>query len=233
MKKIVISLLLLFTLSGAQAQIGTGFGVNMFLSADAGASMYSNRYNDNPVGFSGGISVGKWILTPLAFRVGFDFKTIPSTYQGLSYTSNFAFADAVFLWDFTSTFFRTRNWRINVYPMIGLGLAYRAAVTVGNKTFGTDHEFQTMLGLHVPVRIGNHWDIFAEYKCRFLPEAFDGSNGDVYLHSLTGVSPIPPSTATPSMSRVAPTRTGSLASASAPTSLPSHSPTSAKPTCTA
>ena len=32
MKKIVISLLLLFTLSGAQAQIGTGFGVNMFLS---------------------------------------------------------------------------------------------------------------------------------------------------------------------------------------------------------
>ena len=186
MKKIVISLLLLFTLSGAQAQIGTGFGVNMFLSADAGASMYSNRYNDNPVGFSGGISVGKWILTPLAFRVGFDFKTIPSTYQGLSYTSSFAFADAAFLWDFTSTFFRTRNWRINVYPMIGLGLAYRAAVTVGSKSFGTDHEFQTMLGLHVPVRIGNHWDIFAEYKCRFLPEAFDGSNGDVYLHSLTG-----------------------------------------------
>ena len=186
MKKIALTIVLMFAFAGAHAQVGSGFGVNMFMSVDGGVSMYSNSYNDNPMGFSGGISVGKWILSPLALRVTFDFKSVPFVEDGKKYTSNFALGDAIFMWDVTSTFFRTRNWRINAYPMLGLGIAMRAAMNVNDNVRSTDHEFQSMLGLHVPVRIGKHWDAFAEYKCYFFPQTFDGSEGDIFLHSLTG-----------------------------------------------
>ena len=89
MKKIALTIVLMFAFAGAHAQVGSGFGVNMFMSVDGGVSMYSNSYNDNPMGFSGGISVGKWILSPLALRVTFDFKSVPFVEDGKKYTSNF------------------------------------------------------------------------------------------------------------------------------------------------
>ncbi|MBQ1636039.1 MAG: hypothetical protein II102_05505, partial [Bacteroidales bacterium] len=62
MKKIIISLLLIAACFTGRAQIGTDFGVNMFMNMGGGVSMYKN--SDSPLlnGFSGGISVGKWIL---------------------------------------------------------------------------------------------------------------------------------------------------------------------------
>ena len=76
MKKIIISLLLIAACFTGRAQIGTDFGVNMFMNMGGGVSMY--QYADNPLhtGFSGGISVGKWILSPLAARITLDFQTL-------------------------------------------------------------------------------------------------------------------------------------------------------------
>lgn len=179
MKKFILVLLMAVTCSVSHSQVGTSFGVNMFASVKGGLSMYSNRLNDNPMGFSGGISVGKWILSPLAVRVSFDFMTVPNAFRGSDFTANFALGSCEFLWDFTSTFLRIRHWRLNFYPMLGLGLALREA----GQGHATDHEFQAMLGGHLAYRMTAGWDVFLEYKCNFFPEAFDGSNGSVYLHS--------------------------------------------------
>ena len=187
MKKIILVLLMAVTCSASHAQVGTDFGVNMFASLKGGLGMYSNRLNDNPIGFSGGISVGKWIVSPLAFRVSFDMMTIPNGILGSNNTANFAMANAEFLWDFTSTFFRIRHhqWYIpDFYPMIGLGMSFRQAV--GNNS--TDREFQVMLGGQLNWRISKGWDIFMEYKCNFFSEALAQGNG-VYLYSaLLGVT---------------------------------------------
>ena len=179
MKKFILVLLMAVTCSASHAQVGTDFGVNMFASLKGGVAMYSNRLNDNPLGFSGGISVGKWILSPLAFRASFDFMTVPNAIKDDNFTENFALASAEFLWDFSSTFFRIRHWRINFYPMLGLGFAFRE----GGPGHSTDHEFQAMLGGQLNFRISKGWDTFLEYKCNFFPEAFDGSGGDVHVHS--------------------------------------------------
>lgn len=184
MKRILTLLLFVATFASSHAQVGSDFGVNMFVSASGGMSLYSNRVEQLQTGFSGNVAVGKWILYPLAMRVDFDFSTVPAERLGHEYSQNFAFADVSFLWDVTSTFLRTRNWRINAYPVIGLGLAYRAAVKSGPVSLGTDHDFQTFMGVHVPLRVSSHFDVFAEYRCRFFPEVFDFGGGDVYLHSI-------------------------------------------------
>ena len=112
--------------AGAQAQIGTDFGVNMFMSMGGGISYYQNESKNVPIGFSGGIAVGKWILSPLAGRVGLDFQSVPKEYK-TDENYNFASASMEFLWDFNSTFTRIKHWRVNFYPIIGLGVYIRAA----------------------------------------------------------------------------------------------------------
>ena len=183
MKKIILVLLLVVTCSVTHAQVGTSFGVNMFASLKGGRSYYDNRVNEVPRGFSGGISVGKWILSPLAFRGSFDFMTVPNGIGTSNKTANFALGSAEFLWDFNSTFFHIRHkskWFPDFYPMIGLGMSFREAVA----EYGTDREFQAMLGAQANWRIGKGWDVFLEYKCNFFPERFDGGTpGGVYLHS--------------------------------------------------
>ena len=94
MKKHILLLLMAGLFATAVAQPGERFGDNMFLSLKGGMGMYSNRLNDNPTGFSGGISVGKWIVSPLAFRVSFDFVTIPNASTLHPYTSRFALGSA-------------------------------------------------------------------------------------------------------------------------------------------
>lgn len=166
MKKIVITLLLLVSFAGARAQMGSDFGVNMFMHIGAGVGFNQANGQQSPIGFASGIGVGKWILNPFAFRISLDFQNNPSIGNPNLVTS-FASATATFLWDFNATFSRVRNWRVNAYPMIGLGLFYQ----VPNAQYGTDHEFHTMLGLHVPVRISAGWDLFFEYK--YYTTSFD------------------------------------------------------------
>lgn len=184
MKKVIISLLLIAACATGRAQIGSDFGVNMFMNMGGGMSLYKN--GDVPLmkGFSGGISVGKWILSPLAARVSLDFQSLNR--EPMDYNFTFASASVEFLWDFTSTFMRIRNWRVNVYPMIGLGVFFRPAMTDGVNMYGTDREVHSLLGLHVPVRLWGGWAAFAQYKCYFLPTHYDLGGDAVFMHSITG-----------------------------------------------
>ena len=185
MKKIVLSLLMVFTLAGAHAQIGTDFGVNMFMTTRAGVGFYQHPLG-NTTGFSGGIGVGKWILNPLAGHIALDFMSVPSV-RNEDYMTTMASASAEFLWDFNATFFRVKHWRVNVYPMIGLGITLRSAYsTADGKTIGTDREVHGMLGLNIPVRLGYGWDFTLQYKGLILPESFDAAGKAVFAHSVTG-----------------------------------------------
>ena len=185
MKRIIISLLLITACLTGRAQIGSDFGVNMFMNMGGGVSMYKN--SDSPLlnGFSGGISVGKWILSPLAARITLDFQTL-SKIEDMEENAAFASTGVEFLWDFTSTFMRIRNWRVNVYPMIGLGVFLRTAHVIDGHTYGTDREVHGLLGLHVPVRISGGWSAFAQYKCYFLPTYGYLESEVATMHSITG-----------------------------------------------
>ena len=166
--------------STCHAQVGTDFGVNMFASLKGGVGVFSNRMIDSQTGFSGGLSVGKWIVNPLAFRASFDLMDIP-VQSGDKGNYRFALFNAEFLWDFTATFFRIRHHRWYVpdfYPMMGLGMSFRQLASGES----TDREFQVMLGAQLNWRISKGWDIFLEYNCNFYSEALAQGNG-VYLHS--------------------------------------------------
>ena len=184
MKKIIISVMLVLGCAGAQAQIGTDFGVNMFMSMGGGISYYQNESKNVPIGFSGGIAVGKWILSPLAGRVGLDFQSVPKEYK-TDENYNFASASMEFLWDFNSTFTRIKHWRVNFYPIIGLGVYIRAAYKYEDISYASNREVHGLLGFNVPVRISGGWDAFLEYKCYFLPAYYDGGGNATYMHSLT------------------------------------------------
>ena len=173
MKKIIISLLLLFTVVGAKAQIGSDFGVNMFMNMGGGVSWWNNGGDVTTRGFSGGIGVGKWILSPLAARVSLNFEVVPSNQDQL-HRASFAHATAEFLWDFNSTFSRIKSWRLNFYPLLGLGVSYRGGLTVDRPdgtpmSLGSDHAIHSLVGFNMPFRLGMGWDLFLEGKVYFLP----------------------------------------------------------------
>ena len=172
-------MLLLASVAGAHAQIGTDFGVNMFVTLNGGMSFYKSGEAEMGSGFAGGIGVGKWILSPLAGRVDLDFMTAPSP-QNPDVTASYAAATMEFLWDPMSTFARIRNSKVNIYPIIGLGVIFRA----GDNTHPTDREVQGMLGLNVPVHLSLGWDAYLEYKCFFMPETFD-AGGHTFMQTAT------------------------------------------------
>ena len=172
MKKIIISVMLAFGLVSAYAQIGTDFGVNMFLTMGGGVSYYQNESKDATLGFSGGIAVGKWILSPLAGRIALDFQSVPMK-NAAEENHTFASTSVEFLWDFNSTFTHIKHWRVNFYPMLGLGVYFRSSYDNASQSYATDREVHGLLGFNMPVRIGGGWDLFLEYKCYFLPVYFD------------------------------------------------------------
>ena len=157
MKKVLLSLLLVLSVGVTRAQIGTDFGVNMFMTMGGGVSYYQSAGRTS-FGQAGGIGVGKWILSPLAGRICLDMMSMPSILFENN-RSTYAAASAEFLWDFNSTFTRIKHWRVNVYPMIGLGVILRSA----ENGAATDREVQGMLGVNVPVRLGAGWDLFLHY----------------------------------------------------------------------
>lgn len=187
MKKIIITLIMALSLTGASAQVGTDFGVNMFMSWGGGVTMYHHMDQTVGPGFSTGAAIGKWILSPLALRGSFNFMTAPAIGDttGMHFEP-FASAGVEFMWDVNSTFFRIRNWRINAYPMIGLGLFFRGSYSDGIQSYRTDHAIHAMFGLHVPFRLSETFDLFLEYKGYLLDDGFDGGGETgVRMHSLT------------------------------------------------
>ena len=188
MKKFLLSLLLLCFAFGAKAQ---PVAPNTFFwSVNAGATLYQHS-GETQFGLpSGGLNFGCWLMKPLAFRLAVDANMAPSYLQnGGSTNSLYLFASAEFMWDFNATFFHVYNknfqYPLPFYPLIGLGVVMRPEIEINGVTHGTDNDFQAMLGAHFPIRIGEKWDAFFEYKCFFLPQGFDGSFGDNFMHNLT------------------------------------------------
>ena len=188
MKKLLLSLVLVGFALVAKAQPAADN--TFFWSVNAGATFYQHS-GESQLGLpSGGLYLGRWLMKPLAFRLAFDVNMAPSHLQTDGSTNSlYLFGSAEFMWDINSTFFHVYNKNfltpIPFYPLIGLGLVYRPEIEVDGVTHGADNDFQAMLGFNMPVRIGTKWDAFLEYKCFFLPQSFDGSFGDNFMHNIT------------------------------------------------
>lgn len=180
--------MLLLALTPLQAQ--TGSNNSYILSFEAGASFYRHSGTGDMGIPMGGFSFGRWIAPPLAVRFSADATLVPSYLQsGSTESSLFVMAGGELMWDLNATFFHVYNrnygYPMPVYPLLGLGMVWRPEVTVGGVTDKSDYDFLAMLGLHAPFRIAPYWDLFLQYKCYFLPQGFDGSTGDNFLHSAT------------------------------------------------
>lgn len=182
MKKLLSSLMLVVCLVAAQAQSersiiypGTlygSFGVGAFAYGHSQTSSFGAPYF--------GLAGGCWIADPLALQLAVDGVMGPS-YSGDN--SLFIFASTEFKWDVNKTFFHVYNNNflspIPFYPMLGLGLAWRNEMEGG----AVERAIQSMLGIQVPFRLNSHLDAVLEYKCFFLPQDFDLSFGDNFMHT--------------------------------------------------
>lgn len=182
MKKILLSVLTACLLLTARAQENDGivYSNTLFGSFAVGASAYSHNGESSFGVPSVNLTGGVWLASPLAFQVSLD-GIMGSDAAGNS--STFLFANAEFKWDVNSTFFHVYNRNylspVPFYPILGLGAAW--LMDMDNSSI--DNAFQMMLGLQAPYRIGNYMDAILQYKCYFLPQGFDNSPGDNYLHT--------------------------------------------------
>lgn len=186
MKKILTTLILALCCMAANAQPIVMPG-SLYASIGAGGFAYSHSGKTTMGAPAFGVEVGSWLMKPLAFQIAYNGVLSPSKYQvGTNGKSLFTFASAEFKWDFNATFFHVYNktfqYPVPFYPMIGLGLLMRHDFTLDGTTYQTDHEFQAMLGLQLPVRLSEKWSAKLEYKCFFLPDGFDGSKGPNNMH---------------------------------------------------
>ena len=186
MKKLLLSLMLAAACLSAQAQESAAYAKNTFFwSFNVGGTYYLHDGSGEMTLPSGGLYLGRWLMRPFAFRVAADMVMAPSVKAPDAGNATFLFGSAEFMWDINSTFFHVYNktflYPIPVYPLLGLGLVYR----VPGASYGEDRDFQAMMGLHFPIRIGSRLDLFLEYKCFFLPNSFDNSYGVNNMHMAT------------------------------------------------
>lgn len=184
MKKLLSSLTLVACLFAAQAQSDRSiiYPGTLYGSVEVGGFGYGHSQTSSfgapYFGFAGGF----WIADPLAFQIALDGVMAPS-FSGDN--SLFLFASTEFKWDVNKTFFHVYNRNflnpIPFYPMLGVGLLWRDEMDAG----ALEHSFQGMLGLQVPFRLNSHIDAKFEYKCFFLPQHFDLSLGDNYMHTFS------------------------------------------------
>ncbi len=189
MKKIVLFFLLALGCVGTQAQLVVS-DHTYFLSFNAGVAYYQHSGTGDFGIPAGGISVGRWIMHPLAIRLAADAVMAPSYSQSKSSGSTFFLKGSCeFMWDINTTFFNVYNknyqYPIPFYPIFGLGMVFRPEIKVDGVRESSEYDFLAMVGLHAPFRIAPLWDIFFEYKCTFLTQSFDGSQGDNFMHTAT------------------------------------------------
>lgn len=126
------------------------------------------------------LTAGVWLSSPLAFQLSFD-GVMGSNAAGNN--SLFLIAGGEFKWDANSTLFHVYNQDylrpIPFYPLIGLGVMWLNDISGSSHV---DNSFQMMLGLQAPFRLMSRMDAILQYKCYFLPQGFDNSHGDNYLH---------------------------------------------------
>lgn len=184
MKKLLSSLLLVACLCAVQAQSDRSviYPGTLFGSVEVGGFGYGHSQTSDFGAPYFGVAGGFWISEPLALQFALDGVMGPS-YSGDN--SLFLFASTEFKWDVNKTFFHVYNRNflspIPFYPMIGLGLLWRNEMD-GN---AVERAMQGMLGLQVPFRLSNHVSAKFEYKCFLLPQNFDLSYGDNFMHTFS------------------------------------------------
>ena len=195
MKKVLITVILSLSFLGASAQMGSGFTVNTFASLQGGITSYYNHANDpgimdGKIGFTGGLAVGKWICSPLALRLGFDFMSVSKIKDVGNANGNYFLASAEFMWDIANSIISHHREiplfgdkvHFSIYPMLGLGYVYKTSQADDI----VDHDFHAMLGIQVPFHFKKSpWDFFIEYKHFAFPENFDFAHGHVSHNTFT------------------------------------------------
>jgi len=186
MKKFVLALLLAAFCTGTWAQSGREVvhPDAFYGSFDLGAAIYSHN-GSMSVGVPAiGLAGGCWISDPLAFQIGVDGVF---TDNAKGHSAMMLLADAEFKWDVNRTFFHVYSGRfmkpLPFYPLVGMGLMWH--FDFEDESAATEHSFQAMLGLQVPVRVSNRLDAKLEYKVFFLPQGFDNSPNDNFLHTIS------------------------------------------------
>ena len=187
MKRLLLTLMIVGGMSAMNAQVVSDN--TFFLQGQVGAAYY-NHAGEGSLGLpAAGLNAGWWIARPLATRLGVNMAMAPSAYAPEAGNATFIFAGVDFMWDVNSTFFHVYNKRfltpIPFYPMMGLGYVNRMEFKVDSTVYPSESGFYAMLGLHIPVRISQFWDAFAEYQCRILPQSFENANGGNQMHYFT------------------------------------------------
>ena len=186
MKKLALTLLILGCCLGAAAQENDGlvYPNTFYGQFGIGGFGYSHSGEANFGVPAFGLSGGVWLASPLAFQLAFDGAMAP-TAKGDQ--SMFVTANAEFRWDVNSTFFHVYNKNhlspIPFYPLLGMGGMW--CLPMGSDDGDRpDVTFQMMLGLQAPYRLTDHMDLMLHYKCYILPQGYDNSHGDNYMHML-------------------------------------------------
>ena len=153
-----------------------------YMSGDIGMSLYT-RNHETSFGLPAlGVAAGWWISSPLAFQVAADGLLTRNSSNNQSF---FLFATAEFKWNANYTFFHVYNERflkpIPFYPLMGLGLLWTYDM-VGDEDASVGRSFTAMLGIEAPVKITDRLSAKLDYQCFFLPQGFDNSYGDNFLH---------------------------------------------------
>ncbi|MBR1784854.1 MAG: hypothetical protein IJ760_05395 [Bacteroidales bacterium] len=184
MKKTVLTIVAIIGAACAMAQENDGlvYPNTFYASASVGGTAYSHSGTASFGAPSVDITGGVWLASPLAFQLAADGIMAPASNGNDALF--FAFS-AEFKWDVNSTFFHIYNKRflspIPFYPVVGLGPMLRVNTT---GTGALDYSLDISLGLQAPMRINDHMDAVLQYKCFLLPQGFDNSHGDNYIHTL-------------------------------------------------
>lgn len=159
----------------AQENDGIVYPNTFFASFSVGGNSYTKNHEGGFAVPSVSLSGGVWLAMPLAVQLNADAM--------LNDGNALVAVDANFKWDLNATFFHVYNRRflypVPFYPILGLGTLF----VPGAGEDQSKNAFQLSLGLQAPFRVADHWDAMLQYKCIFLPQGFDGSQGDNYLHT--------------------------------------------------
>lgn len=184
MKKILLIPLLIVACSmqvHAQENDGLVYPNTFYGSFSVGAFGYSHSGECGFGAPAANLTAGVWLTNPLAFQLSCD-GVLGTNAAGNS--SLFLLAGAEFKWDANATLFHVYNQDylrpIPVYPILGLGGLWLKDISGTSEEI--DNSFQMMLGFQAPFRLMSRVDAILQYKCYFLPQGFDGSHGDNYLH---------------------------------------------------
>lgn len=165
------------------AQVGSSFKTNLFISGKVGGGLYSSASGSN-MALGGGFGVGKWIAEPLALRASADLVNA----AGFGETDDAAmrlFLSMDAIWDLWTDFGKgPQDGYVRFYPFIGIGAQFRSIPDDRKSQYNV---FQVSFGLHVPFSFQRHSNLagFLEFRRFCFPEDYDNGEGQVGMNLVT------------------------------------------------